>query len=174
MRTKIVAAFPGTGVIETTRKLNEFGLPNVWLNESIYRDNREGSYKPVVPKDGFVDYNDRDKTFVENYVQIIKELVEANELAFVFITTNRKVRSKLLELGIEFTVVYPSKDQRVEYIDRLNVKCKGGYCPGSFVKLVGVSWETWIDSIEDDRRLDVIRLDHRVFNLLDYVKTVKF
>ena len=54
--------------------------------------------------------------FPENYIQHIKENI--GKVDIIFISTHEEVRSALVENSLDFTLIYPEKILKNEYIQR--------------------------------------------------------
>lgn len=119
---KIISAFPGTG-------------------KSYYCNNP--SWEQYVP-DGFCcdsDSSKFDKTnFPQNYIDHIKQRI-LDGYARIFISSHKDVRDALVANGLEFTLVYPDKSLKEEYMKRY--KDRGN--SDQFLVLLEKNWENWID-----------------------------
>jgi hypothetical protein len=60
----------------------------------------------------------------------------------------------LVENGIEFTLVYPDKSIKDEYIQRYIDRGS----PDSFINLLTKNWELWIDELDNQIGCDKIKL----------------
>ena len=121
----LISAFPGTG-------------------KSYYVNYGEGSgYMPQ----GFATDSDSSKfdksNFPENYIEHIKQKIEEG-YARIFISSHKEVRDALVKHGLYFTLVYPQKELKDEYIQRY--KDRGNN--EKFIELVDKNWDSWIDELK--------------------------
>ena len=118
MKQLLIAAFPGTG-------------------KSHYCSN--GNYSQYIPE-GFCcdsDSSQFDKSqFPENYIEHIKKRIEQN-YARIFISSHKEVRDALVANNLSFTLVYPDKSLKQEYLERYK---KRGSHP-KFVELIENNWD---------------------------------
>lgn len=120
--TAVVAAFPATGkTYLASRNGHRF-----WDSDS----SRFSWSEPGV----------RHPEWPENYLAHIREGIEHQ--IDTLVSTHAEVREVLHEAGIPFTLVYPSEDQRDDYIARLN----GRGSPPRLVTLIAGHWDEWIAS----------------------------
>lgn len=84
----------------------------------------------------------RNPDFPNNYIEHIKECI--GKYAVVFVSSHKDVRDALVNNGIPFTLVYPKRELKAEYIQRY--KDRGS--EQSFVDLVESNWNNWIDELE--------------------------
>ena len=136
MKTKqmLIAAFPGTG-------------------KSHYC-NVDADYMPQ----GFATDSDSSKfdkaEFPANYIAHIKQKIEDGYVR-IFISSHQEVRDALVENGLEFTLVYPKKELKQEYLDRY--KQRGS--PEAFIKLIADNWDAWIDELKTQTGCTHIELE---------------
>jgi hypothetical protein len=117
----LVAGFPGTG-----------------KSSYCYRD---ADYMPQ----GFATDSDSSKfdkaNFPQNYIEHIKEKISEG-YARIFISSHKEVRDALVENGLEFTLVYPKKELKEEYLKRY--KERGS--PDGFINLISNNWDSGKDA----------------------------
>ena len=117
----LCAAFPGTG-------------------KSYYCYN--GNWSQYVP-DGWCcdsDSSQFDKSnFPQNYIEHIKQRI-ADKYARIFISSHKEVRDALVENGLKFTLIYPDKSLKQEYIDRYKERGNSE----QFITLLENNWDNWI------------------------------
>lgn len=131
-RTTLVSAFPGTG------------------KSYFFRESR----KSVLDSDS----STFDKVgFPENYIFHIKENIGKADI--IFISSHKEVREALVENNLDFTLVYPSKDQKDTYIERY--KKRGS--PQGFIDLLTKNWDAWITELEQQRNCTHIVLKEDEF-----------
>lgn len=90
--------------------------------------------------------------FPENYMQHIKNNMGKADI--ICISSHDVVREALLENKLPFTLIYPDRSIKKEYIQRY--KDRGN--EESFVKLLENNWEEWMDGMENQKGCDHIKL----------------
>lgn len=134
----LVAGFPGTG-----------------KSSYCYRD---ADYMPQ----GFATDSDSSKfdkaNFPKNYIEHIKEKISEG-YARIFISSHKEVRDALVENGLEFTLVYPKKDLKEEYLKRYKER---GSTDG-FIKLVSENWDLWLEELKSQKGCRHIELERGQF-----------
>jgi hypothetical protein len=117
MKTKLISAFPGTG------------------KSHFYRN----SHKKVLDSDS----STFDKSeFPGNYIAHIKE--NQGEVDIIFISSHKEVRDALVANKLEFVLVYPTRDQKQDYIQRYIDRGS----PQPFIDLLSKNWDDWIDELQ--------------------------
>ena len=126
-RTKLISAFPGTG-------------------KSYFFDN---SFLKVLD----IDSSNFDKSeFPENYIKHIKDNI--GKVDVILISSHKDVRDTLLENNIKFTLVYPEKSLKDEYIKRY--KQRGN--DEKFITLLENNWDNWLEELNNQRGCEHIVL----------------
>lgn len=133
--TTIISGFPGTG--KTTYHNGDY-QPEGWSFDS--------------------DSSQFDKRyFPNNYMKhIISKLGSAK---YIFVSSHKEVRDALVENEIEFTLIYPNKNIKEEYISRYK---KRGNNEG-FVNLLKSNWDAWIKELEKQKGCKHIILQSNQF-----------
>lgn len=121
--TTIVSAFPGTGKTHYT-------------------------YGDYVPQ-GFASDSDssqfrKNELFPFNYVDHIKGKFENKEHKIIFVSTHKLIREAMRREGLLFTLVYPMRGLRHEYIKRYYDR---GSAP-EFIDLLNKNWDAWLSDLE--------------------------
>ena len=88
--------------------------------------------------------------FPENYIQHIKECI--GKYRYILVSSHKEVREALVANGIEFTLVYPSKYLKKEYLQRY--KDRGS--SDAFIKLLDENWDNWIDELKATPAIQVV------------------
>lgn len=83
------------------------------------------------------------KNFPNNYIKHIKEAIEENKT--ILASSHDVVRNALIKEKIPFTLIYPDKKCKDEYLERY--KKRGS--PESFIKLLSDNWDDWIDQCDE-------------------------
>lgn len=146
-RCVVICGFPGVGKSTFADK------KVLWL---------EGRTKRSVPKSWRIidlESSEFDKSmFPENYVGHIANIRDrCDELGnriVICCSSHKDVREELLNSGIVPVVVIPSLDDKAAYEASLRARV-GHPAP---VDIIMANLDAWIKEIEDDERLDVVRL----------------
>ena len=125
--TKLYAAFPGCG-------------------KSHYYRNSE---LDVLDSDSST--FDKSK-FPENYIEHIKN--NMGKVDVIMISSHKEVRDALVDNELPFTLVYPDKDLKGDYVARY--KERGS--PEKFVELISKNWYNWIGELKDQEGCEKIVL----------------
>ena len=96
--------------------------------------------------------------FPNNYIDHIKELI-SKDYDLIFASSHKDVRESLVREGIEYTLVYPKRELKEEYLTRY--KCRGN-CD-SFVKLLSDNWDNWITELEQQKGCTHLVLDSNTY-----------
>lgn len=116
--TQIISAFPGCG------------------KSHLYKNNGD---KIILDSDS----SKFDKTnFPQNYIQHIKDNIGKADI--ILVSSHKEVRDELVKNNIDFTLVYPQIDTKLEYIERYIQRGS----PESFINLLNNNWENWISELE--------------------------
>lgn len=138
MKTKIISAFPACGKTYAFKKLNEKGYKILDSDSSqfswCYDHNPTNS-------DKIEKY--RNPEFPKNYIQHIKENI--GKVDYIFVSSHKEVRDALIENGIYFTLVYPDRKMKAEWVGRCFLRGSGE----EFCQLIADNWDKWIDEMEE-------------------------
>ena len=137
METKIICAFPACGKTYAFKKLNEKGYKILDSDSSqfswCYDHNPTNS-------DKIEKY--RNPEFPKNYIQHIKENI--GKVDYIFVSSHKEVRDALIENGIYFTLVYPDRKMKAEWVGRCFLRGSGE----KFCQLIADNWDKWIDEMD--------------------------
>ena len=115
--SNIVSGFPGIG------------------KSSVFRDER----LRVADSDS----STFDKTqFPANYIEHIQKT--APTVDFIMVSSHDVVRAALVEQGMPFVLVYPSRDQKTDYLKRYVERGS----PAAFIKLMDEKWDDFLAQCE--------------------------
>jgi len=143
--TKIIAGFPGVGktkylqnLPEDVKALDSDSSKYSWvLDENGNKVNGEDG-KPM-----------RNPNFIKDYMAHIKS--NLGQCDVIFISTHGDVQKALTDEGIKYSIVYPSVEQKEQWINRLRNRADtGGLNNEGFLKLVHDNYEKWIEAIQQD------------------------
>lgn len=90
--------------------------------------------------------------FPENYINHIKSNI--GDADIILVSSHKEVRDALQNQGIEFTLVYPSRDIKEEYIQRYIDRGNDD----KFVELLKKNWENWMTELEEQKGCNKIEL----------------
>jgi len=138
-----------------TKQMLIAGFPGTGKSSYCYRD---ADYIPQ----GFATDSDSSKFdksgFPQNYIEHIKEKISEGYVR-IFISSHKEVRDALVENGLEFTLVYPKKELKEEYLKRY--KERGS--PDGFIKLISDNWDSWLDELKNQTGCTHIELESNQF-----------
>jgi len=127
--TLVVSAFPGCG------------------KSHLFRNKGE---KKILDSDS----STFDKSqFPQNYIEHIKSNI--GEVDIILVSSHKEVRDALVNESISFTLVYPRKDIKDEYIQRYIDRGNDG----KFVELLKQNWDNWTDELENQEGCEKIELE---------------
>lgn len=126
------------------------GFPGTGKTSYCYRD---ADYIPQ----GFCTDSDSslfDKSnFPQNYIEHIKEKISEG-YSRIFISSHKEVREALVKEGLHFTLVYPSKELKNEYIERYTQRGSSE----KFIELLSNNWDNWIEELQNQKGCDHVVL----------------
>lgn len=137
-KTKIISAFPACGKTYAFKKLNEKGYKILDSDSSQFSWCYD--YDPT-NSDKIEKY--RNPEFPKNYIKHIKENI--GKADYIFVSSHKEVRDALIENGISFTLVYPDRSMKAEWIGRFFLRGSGE----KFCQLIANNWDSWIDEMEE-------------------------
>ena len=127
--TLVISAFPGCG------------------KSHMYRNNED---KLILDSDS----SKFDKSdFPRNYIEHIQSNIGKADI--IMVSSHKEVRDALVENEIDFTLVYPKRDIKEEYIQRY--KNRGN--DSNFIKLLESKWDDWMDELEQQSNCKKIELE---------------
>lgn len=142
MKAQIVSGFPGVGKSYSAGKHQE------WFKISD-SDSSNFSWLP----DGT-----RHPDFPQNYIEHMKGV--GDDYDIIFVSSHKAVRDSLLENKLPFTVIYPHRSLKAEYLERYRKRGS----PEAFVSMMDQNWDKFQDELIELSRLpasygvDVIEL----------------
>jgi len=130
---RIVSAFPGTGKTYYTN--------GDYVPQGFALDSDSSSFS-------------KNELFPFNYIDHIRGKFESCEHKIIFVSTHKLVREAMRRDGLPFTLVYPMRGLRHEYIKRYYAR---GSSP-EFIDLVNKNWDAWLFELEQEIGCEHIRL----------------
>ena len=143
--TKIISGFPGIG---KSCYCNNTDLNVLDSDSSNFSQIKEGVRNPEFP---------------QNYINHIKEHI--GKVDIILVSSHLSVREALAQNNITFTLVYPSRELKDQYISRFKER---GSSP-QFIKLLSKNWEIFIEELENQTKCEHIILTKGEY-LSTYVK----
>lgn len=173
MKTKLLSVFPACGktwIYEHQKELgisvldsdsSEFSwmyrkrtpeeieeLKGYWGQEFDHLMSWEG-YLNLIKDD---EIRVRNPEFPDNYIEYIKEQLEFDKYDYIFVSSHESVRKALNDAGIDFTVVFPKRKLKNEWVGRCYLRENNGFPLSVLVD----NWDKWIDQMHLE-----IRSGHR-------------
>lgn len=128
--TKIISAFPGVG------KSYIFNNYNDKNNVALDSDSTDFSWLDDKK-------TTRNPDFPNNYIQHIKENI--GKVDCIMISSHKVVRDTLVENKVHFTLVYPEKELKDEYLKRY--KERGN--DEKFIEMINKNWDNFINELDN-------------------------
>ncbi len=135
METLIISGFPGIG--------------KTYFKENSYKKNVSDSDSS---KFSWIEEGVRHPDFPQNYIDHIKENIGKTDI--ILVSSHKIVRDALRDNEILFTLVYPKRELKQEYLERF--KSRGNN--ESFVKMLDENWDKFIDEMENQKGCATILL----------------
>jgi phosphosulfolactate synthase (CoM biosynthesis protein A) len=127
-KTIIISAFPGCGKSHLFRNKGE---KNILDSDSSTFDK---------------------SNFPQNYIQHIKSNIGSADL--ILVSSHKEVRDALVENGIDFTLVYPNRQIKDEYIKRYIDRGNNE----NFVNLLQKNWDNWMNELDEQIGCEKVEL----------------
>lgn len=131
---KIISAFPGTG--------KSYFHQNTDLNVLDSDSSKYSWIKEEV----------RNPDFPNNYMAHIKENMGSVDM--ILVSSHAVVRDALVNEGLEYTLVFPERSLKSEYVERF----KQRRSPEAFVDLLSKNWDAWISELEEQPGCTKVKL----------------
>lgn len=152
MKTKVISAFPACG------KSYVFKHKQDCFRGILDSDSSEFSWV----KDGNGNNTtERNPDFPNNYIQHIKDSLGKVEI--IFVSSHDVVRKSLEENNINYTLVYPDKSMKDEWMRRF--KDRGNN--EKFIEFIGANFDKFIDEMEEETFPQKIKLPYMYHEYLD-------
>lgn len=133
-KTIIISAFPATG------KTYFYQTVNLKVSDS---DSSQFSWLPN---------KQRNPKFPQNYIDHIKKLI--GNVDIILVSSHKTVRDALVKEGLKFTLVYPDRKLRVQYL----IRCAVRGSDEGFITMLDKMWDSFIDEMEAQEKCDHIVL----------------
>jgi len=144
----VISAFPACGKSTISKNAPRYGLK--WCQLTFNEET--GQHDIEIPKTLGVPVFDSDSSlfdkaaFPQNYIAHIQSVLSQFDDVVIFVSSHEEVRKALHDAGIEFTLVYPQRELKEEYIQRY---INRGNAQG-FIDMMQARWNDFIDSCEAD------------------------
>lgn len=160
--TKIISAFPACGKTYACEKLKELGFKALdsdsssfsWIErerteEELQKLKQEWDSTPhLLSGEAYIDSKRHEKIkvrnpeFPANYIKHIKENI--GKVDYIFVSSHETVREALIANKIHFSLVYPQKSMKAEWIGRCFLRGNDKV----FCDLIAKMWDRWIDDMD--------------------------
>ena len=159
MDTIIISGFYGIGKSECARA--NPGCIDLEAKSYAWKTNESGKFE----KDA-AGQNIRNPDFPNNYMRDINEQI--GKVPIICVSTRIEVRDALVRSGMPFTLVYPERGLRADYIRR----CEKRGSPREFVNFLETRWDELLADLEAQPGCDKIVLAQGQF-LGDVISHIK-
>lgn len=127
MNTLVISAFPSTGKSYFCRHTNKKVLDSdsshfSWIEKGI-----------------------RNPDFPQNYINHIKENI--GHVDIILVSSHKVVRDALVINNINFLLVYPTKDQKEDYLLRCNIRGSDK----QFIEMLNNKWDSFLDELRNQK-----------------------
>ncbi|MGM0973392.1 MAG: hypothetical protein ACQEW2_10935 [Bacillota bacterium] len=166
MKTKVISAFPACG------KSYTFENSQDCFNGILDSDSSEFSW---VKDENGKNTAERNPNFPNNYIQHIKD--NLGKVEIIFVSSHDVVRNALKENGIDYTIVYPDKSMKDEWLRRF--KKRGN--EEKFIDFISTNFDKFIDEIEEETFPKKVKLPYNyheylnvsvLIHIMDYSETL--
>lgn len=153
--TYVISAFPGCGKSYCFKKYQDkFTILDSDSSEFSWIKDRNGN-----------NTKERNANFPQNYITHIKNNI--GKVDIIFVSSHETVRKALVENNIRFTLVYPHKSCKTEWIERF--KNRGN--DSKFIDFISNNWNKFIDDMDNDRYIEKkIKLNSNEYINCDLLK----
>jgi hypothetical protein len=150
--TKIISAFPACGksYIYENKQDCFRGILDSDSSEFSWIKNENGN-----------NTTERNPDFPNNYIQHIKD--NLGKVEIIFVSSHDVVRKALEENNIDYTLVYPDKSLKNEWLRRF--KDRGNN--EKFISFIESNFDTFIDEMELETFPDKVKLPYNYHEYLD-------
>lgn len=146
--TKVIAGFPGVGKSYIAKENTEL----------LVLDSDSSDFSWLEP-------GVRNPDFPENYIKHIKANIGIADI--IMVSTHSVVREALKDADIEYTLVYPNADLKLEYIKRY-IKRES---PDAFTRYIAVNWNDFMEELaEDDFPTIELRAGEYLKDIIPYLR----
>lgn len=158
MTARIVSVFPRSGREEYYKEYSRYSPENKWRTRNngnqVFNNMGIACGEKIInikmtdflfmPKENEDDPNKKNNDFPGNFIGYIKEKAFTEDI--ILIGSSSFYRDALKENNIKYHIFYPRKDQKKEWVKRYSDSEKDKY----FLEILENSWDSIIDSIEED------------------------
>ena len=132
--TRVISAFPGTGKSYFHQNSNL---------DILDSDSSEYSW---------ISKGVRNPDFPDNYMAHIKGKIGSADI--ILVSSHEVVREALVNEGIEFTLVFPERSLKREYIERFRQRGS----PETFIDILSKNWDSWITQLQEQSGCTQVQL----------------
>lgn len=152
MKTKVISAFPACGKSYAYENLQDC------FRGILDSDSSEFSW---IKDENGNNTSERNPDFSNNYIEHIKD--NLGKVEIIFVSSHDVVRNALKDNSIDYTLVYPDKSMKDEWLRRLKVRGNNE----KFISFIDSNFEKFIDEIEEETFPKKVRLPYKYQEYLD-------
>ena len=121
------------------------------IGKSTFKTNCEEGYDGIRVIDLDSSLFPKGPTWPYNYLEAIKERL--SERCILMISTHKAIYSQLLEEGVDLILVYPKRELRTEWLERIRRReeIAGSDAAASICGVVNERWDGWISEYGEQR-----------------------
>ncbi len=139
--TIVVSGFPGVGKTFFAQNCEEW---------QVILDSDSSKFSWTSP-------GERNPDFPQNYIDHIKS--NLGDVTFILVSSHKEVREALKENNIKFTLVYPDKSIKDDYLKRYEDRGS----EKAFVELLSKNWDAWLTELEEQENCEHMVLTEGMF-----------
>lgn len=150
-KTIVISAFPASGKTYACDLLTKEGYKVLDIDSSKFSWLSSKESQVIAYKNcdiNTVKYTLRNPEFPQNYINHIKKNI--GKVDYIFVSSHKEVRDALIENNIPFSVAYPNKDFKAEWIGRCFLRGS----EYAFCNTLAKNWDKLLDEIEKDVESD--------------------
>lgn len=144
--TKVISAFPACGKTYVYENNKDLAILDSDSSEFSWVKDNEGN-----------NTKERNPYFPQNYIDHINE--NLGKVDIIFVSSHDIVRKALYDNTIYYTLVYPDKSLKDEWIQRF--KDRGNN--EGFINFISANWDSFIDDIESEVFPDLRKLGYNEY-----------
>lgn len=133
----VISGFPGVGKSHLARRTSLL----------VVQDSDSSKFSWLTP-------GQRHPHFPHNYIQHIQRLRVQGKTDIILVSSHKEVRDALVTNGIAFTLVYPRRDSKEQYLERY----RGRGSDAEFLALLDKKWDEFLDEVENQQNCTKIEL----------------
>lgn len=196
MKTKLLSVFPACGKTWVYEHQKELGISVLdsdssefsWMYRKRTPEEMEGlkeyweeesKFNHLMSWEGYLNLIKGDEIRVENpefpdnYIEYIKEQLEFDKYDYIFVSSHESVRKALNDEGIDFTIIFPKRKLKNEWVGRCYLRKNNGFP----ISVLVDNWDKWIDQmyleIRSGHRYKILKSNQYLSDILSNYKQNK-